>query len=239
MVNQLLDFRKMESQELKLNIETGEIISFIREVALSFNDIAEKKNISFIFNSDIEQLNCEFDHDKIERILFNILSNAFKFTSGGGHVSILLSGGEKKGHRKFDLQIDVIDTGIGISKEKIDRIFDPFFQDDIPGSMINQGSGIGLSITKEFVSLHGGNIKAESQNNEGSTFLVNIPLKITAGKATCYNLQHDDYLNTESDAWHCFTKYKSQLIKKPTVLIVEDDYDFRFYIKDNLKQFRL
>ena len=233
MVNQLLDFRKMESQELKLNIETGEIISFIREVALSFNDIAEKKNISFIFNSDIEQLNCEFDHDKIERILFNILSNAFKFTSGGGHVSILLSGGEKKGHRKFDLQIDVIDTGIGISKEKIDRIFDPFFQDDIPGSMINQGSGIGLSITKEFVSLHGGNIKAESQNNEGSTFLVNIPLKITAGKANS-TTKADDYLNVESDAISNDIKI---INKKPTVLIVEDDYDFRFYIKDNLKNF--
>src|SRR5471030_1482631 len=80
MVNQLLDFRKMEFQELKLHAEDGEIIAFIKEVAYSFNDIGEKKNINFIFDTETDELYCEFDRDKIERILFNILSNAFKFT---------------------------------------------------------------------------------------------------------------------------------------------------------------
>jgi signal transduction histidine kinase/DNA-binding response OmpR family regulator/streptogramin lyase len=231
MVNQLLDFRKMESQELKLNMEKGEIISFISDVALSFNDIAEKKNISFIFNSEIDELNCEFDRDKIERILFNILSNAFKFTPAGGHVSVLVNAGEiYRDH--CELEIKVIDTGIGITQEKIDRIFEPFFQDDIPGSMINQGSGIGLSITKEFVKLHNGTIKAKSQNNEGSTFTVVIPLKIIPVKESTAIKNGIDDLAAESvnavDKAHASSK-------KPTVLIVEDDYDFRFYIKDNLK----
>ena len=231
MVNQLLDFRKLETQELKLNPEPGNIIAFINEVALSFNDIAEKKNISFIFNSEINSLFCAFDRDKIERILFNILSNAFKFTPAGGHVSILLNSGKTVNHNCFDLEIKVIDTGIGISQDKIDKIFDPFFQDDIPGSMINQGSGIGLSITKEFVSLHHGAISASSQNNEGSIFTVIIPLEIipeTSGvKHASTGHEHADYMQQADQV--------KLIPKKPTVLIVEDDYDFRFYIKDNLK----
>lgn len=232
MVNQLLDFRKMESQELRLNIEKGEIISFISEVALSFNDIAEKKNISFIFDTEIEELNCEFDHDKIERILFNILSNAFKFTPAGGHVSILINAGKILGNNR-EIEIKVIDTGIGITREKIDRIFDPFFQDDIPGSMINQGSGIGLSITKEFVNLHHGTIKAESQNNEGSIFTVVIPLKTVPVKESDAAVKNGSG-NLMPESGHLADKAPVNQ-KKPTVLIVEDDYDFRFYIKDNLK----
>ena len=233
MVNQLLDFRKMESQELKLNVEKGEIISFVSEIALSFNDIAEKKNISFIYNIEIDELNCEFDHDKIERILFNILSNAFKFTPAGGHVSFLLEAGEFTDEYNCNLQIKVIDTGIGISQEKIDKIFEPFFQDDIPGSMINQGSGIGLSITKEFVGLHHGKIKAESRDNEGSSFTVTIPLKIIPAKSNNSPVKNeDDSLPVESP--HIIDIARA-MPKKPTVLVVEDDYDFRFYIKDNLK----
>jgi signal transduction histidine kinase len=178
MVNQLLDFRKMEFQELKLHVEDGEIVSFISEVANSFNDIGEKKNISFVFDSEIDELHCEFDHDKIERILFNLLSNAFKFTAPGGHVSILLSTADHPDPSKCMLQIKVIDTGIGIPSDKTGKIFDQFFQSDVPGSMVNQGSGIGLSITKEFVSLHNGTITVESELNEGSCFTVLIPLQV-------------------------------------------------------------
>jgi signal transduction histidine kinase/ligand-binding sensor domain-containing protein/CheY-like chemotaxis protein/AraC-like DNA-binding protein len=231
MVNQLLDFRKLESQELKLNTEAGEIVSFISEIALSFNDIAEKKNISFIFNTQVDELNCEFDRDKIERILFNILSNAFKFTPPGGHVSVLVNAG-KVDNNNCKLEIKVIDTGIGITPEKINRIFEPFFQDDIPASVINQGSGIGLSITKEFVSLHNGTIKAESQNNEGSTFTVVIPLKVIPAIAGTTIKKETAGLTAETV--NAVDKTQPGL-KKPTVLIVEDDYDFRFYIKDNLK----
>jgi len=229
MVNQLLDFRKMESQELKLHAEEGEIISFIREIAYSFNDIAEKKNISFIFDTEIDEFHCEFDHDKIERILFNMLSNAFKFTPPGGHVSILLNTTGQAGQYNCNLQIKVIDTGIGIPKEKIGKIFDPFFQDDIPGSMVNQGSGIGLSITKEFVKLHSGTISANSEPGEGSCFTIIIPLKTI----------HKKKANNKAVEMVTEDKVSEETInitnKKPTVLIIEDDSDFRFYIKDNLK----
>jgi signal transduction histidine kinase/ligand-binding sensor domain-containing protein/CheY-like chemotaxis protein/AraC-like DNA-binding protein len=229
MVNQLLDFRKMEFQELKVHMEEGEIISFIKEIAYSFNDIGEKKNISFVFDSEIDELYCEFDHDKIERILFNMLSNAFKFTAQGGHVSILLDDAESKDLLKHNLQIKVIDTGIGIPAEKTDRIFDPFFQSDIPGSMVNQGSGIGLSITKEFVRLHNGEITVESVLNEGSCFIVVIPLTIVESVPEASLTDKHETVNVNHQNNHHEEAVK-QTEKKPTVLIVEDNDDFRFYI---------
>ncbi|MHB8206293.1 sensor histidine kinase, partial [Mucilaginibacter sp.] len=231
MVNQLLDFRKMESQELKLHTEDGEIISFIREIAYSFNDIAEKKNISFIFDSGIDEFYGEFDQDKIERILFNILSNAFKFTPTGGHVSLLLDKITVARPFDFALQIKVIDTGIGIVQEKINRIFDPFFQDDVPGSIVNKGTGIGLSITKEFVSLHNGTVTAQSEPGEGSTFTIVIPLKAADTRASLVNGNTPATVTVEANAPNNI----KHTDKKATVLIVEDDADFRFYIKDNLK----
>lgn len=234
MVNQLLDFRKMESQELKLHEKGGEIISFIRDVAYSFKDIGEKKKISFVFDTEIDEFFCQFDHDKIERILFNLLSNAFKFTPNGGHVSVLLSADGQLGQYTRNLQIKVIDTGIGISAQKINKIFDPFFQDDIPGSMVNQGTGIGLSITKEFVTMQNGTINAYSEVNEGSCITVIIPLKLidkdkVGNGTTGLDLAEPATENKQGD------ETINAINRKPIVLIVEDDADFRFYIKDNLK----
>ncbi|HEX8356144.1 MAG TPA: ATP-binding protein, partial [Segetibacter sp.] len=161
LVNQLLDFRKLEEHEFRLNKVSGDIIYFIKDVTSSFTDVATNKKIGFSFNSTHDMLFTDFDHDKIERILFNLLSNAFKFTPAGGAVNVLLE--VKDDDQQKLLQIKVIDTGIGIAKDKLERIFDRFFQSDIPGSIINQGSGIGLSITKEFVKLHGGTITVESE----------------------------------------------------------------------------
>ncbi|MDB5009649.1 MAG: response regulator, partial [Mucilaginibacter sp.] len=184
---------------------------------------------------EIDELHCEFDHDKIERILFNLLSNAFKFTPSGGHVSILLSMVETVDSGRSVLQIKVIDTGIGIPLEKTTKIFDPFFQNDIPGSMVNQGSGIGLSITKEFVRLHNGTISVDSIANEGSCFTVNIPLVIV--ESTNYSHLNSDKKRAAEIANEIKPGEEGVKLtdKKATVLIVEDNYDFRFYIKDNLK----
>jgi len=176
LVNQLLDFRKMEYQELKLHEKNGDIVSFIKDLSYNFSDIADQKDIKFIFDSEAESFYTSFDHDKIERIVFNLLSNAYKFTHEGGQVSVLLNLIEKDADSKF-LEIRVIDTGIGIARDKQERIFEPFIQNDIPGSMLNQGSGIGLSITKEFVKLHHGEIFVESEFNEGSCFTVLLPVR--------------------------------------------------------------
>jgi signal transduction histidine kinase/ligand-binding sensor domain-containing protein/CheY-like chemotaxis protein/methylphosphotriester-DNA--protein-cysteine methyltransferase len=238
LVNQLLDFRKMEYQELKLHEKKGEIIGFIKELSYAFTDIADQKNINFIFDTEIEEFYTSFDHDKIERILFNLLSNAYKFTPEGGQVSLLINLINKNGFSDKRLEIRIIDTGIGIAEDKREKIFEPFFQNDIPGSMLNQGSGIGLSITKEFVKLHHGEIFVESEFNEGSCFTILLPVKeldknIFADKPLV--LDHSsEFLPDSAQQKNGFHK-EGRDIKKPTILLVEDNDDFRFYIKDNLK----
>jgi signal transduction histidine kinase len=149
LVNQLLDFRKLEVQEIKFNPSEGDIIHFIKEAAYSFSDLSEKKAIQLQFHSSVNSLVTVFDQDKLEKILFNLLSNAFKFTPEHGAVTV---GVEQKTEADGGwLYIEVKDTGIGIAPDKQERIFERFFQNELPKSMVNQGSGIGLSITKEFV----------------------------------------------------------------------------------------
>ncbi|MDN5286616.1 MAG: response regulator [Mucilaginibacter sp.] len=239
LVNQLLDFRKMEVQELKLHSKPGDIIRFIKEISLSFTDMAAEKGIAFAFDSEVETLVTIFDHDKIERILFNLLSNAFKFTQKGGHVSVLLNMVyEKTTPDPNLLEIKIIDTGIGIPYEKHHKIFERFFQHDIPESLINQGSGIGLAITREFVKMHGGEIIVESEPDHGSCFIIRLPVPVKNSLMPILADGDDEQpeeLNTgqpEEDNERLKHQYAN---KKPVVLLVEDNNDFRFYLKDNLK----
>ncbi|OKS86805.1 hybrid sensor histidine kinase/response regulator transcription factor [Mucilaginibacter polytrichastri] len=232
LVNQLLDFRKMEEHELQLNYKKADIVNFIQEAAYSFSDIAENKKISLCFNTQIETIITSFDQDKIERILFNLLSNAFKFTHEGGRVEVRL-GFDHTTSVKQMLKIEVIDDGIGIPNEKLDKIFDRFFQNDVPGSMVNQGSGIGLAITREFVSLHQGTIKVKSTIDRGSCFTVMLPIYPDhILQDTAKNLFINPIYNSPNVA-----KVHKSGSKKATVLLIEDNEDFRFYLKDNLKEY--
>ncbi|MBC8988279.1 response regulator [Pedobacter sp. N36a] len=236
LVNQLLDFRRMEVKELKLQVTSGDIVGFVKELTLSFTDIAEKKNIELQFETDLKGLVTQFDHDKIERILFNLLSNAFKFTPEGGAVYVRLNTQKNTPSQTF-LVLKVEDTGIGIERNKVDQIFERFFQNDVPGSMVNQGSGIGLSITKEFVNLHGGTIEVESKPDEGSIFTVRLPLadrvEATSGKDQKFIVSSKKRTNTELSS----TALSGNVAKKQSLLLIEDNEDFRFYLKDNLKEY--
>ncbi|WP_419698489.1 hybrid sensor histidine kinase/response regulator transcription factor [Mucilaginibacter sp. NFX135] len=235
LVNQLLDFRKMEVQELRLHARSGDIIGFIKEMAYSFSDIAEKKQIRFMFDSEVEKLVINFDHDKIERIIFNLLSNAFKFTPEGGYVSVLLAVLEKTPEKHL-LEIKIIDTGIGIPLDKQEKIFERFFQNEVPDSMVNQGSGIGLSITREFVNLHNGQISVESEPGQGSYFTILLPVDLTTEEAEQIPFDQGhipESVKTGDDGW---AQPATGLAKKLTVLLVEDNEDFRFYLKDNLNE---
>jgi signal transduction histidine kinase/ligand-binding sensor domain-containing protein/DNA-binding response OmpR family regulator len=184
LVNQLLDFRKMEANELKLNARPGNILQFVRDVSMSFVDLADKKHIAFNYiASATTPLYTSFDHDKLERILFNLLSNAFKFTPVNGKVWVEVSvstpvdNGISSPTENAELYIKVCDTGIGIAANQQERIFDRFFQTKIPDSFLNQGSGIGLAITLEFIKMHRGRVTVESELNKGSCFTVMIPCK--------------------------------------------------------------
>lgn len=229
LVNQLLDFRKLEVYEIQLQLTPGDIVAFIRDTVSSFSDLSEKKDIHLHFNSTRTSLQTVFDHDKLEKILFNLLSNAFKFTLPHGEVSVSLDFFNSADGNVMEIKIK--DTGIGISAEKKDRIFERFFQNDLPRTVVNQGSGIGLAITKEFVQTHGGTISVESQPGEGSCFKVVLPLKKVAGLSEHSPLEltlMEPKNAQDSVDW-------AKVEGKPVVLLVEDNDDFRFYLKDNLK----
>jgi signal transduction histidine kinase/ligand-binding sensor domain-containing protein/DNA-binding response OmpR family regulator len=233
LVNQLLDFRKMEYNELKLNIKEGDIVNFIKEVSVSFMDIAHQKKIDFLVDTDLNSFITRFDHDKIERILFNLLSNAFKFTPAGGRICVMISFLEQLEHGdESNIQIKVIDTGIGIAVENHGKVFDRFFQDDIPEALLNQGSGIGLSITKEFVRMHNGSIELESELGYGSCFTVILPIELQeAERFETLPTEIQPMLSTPLS----IDKGAVTTSKKTSILLIEDNDDLRFYLKENLK----
>jgi signal transduction histidine kinase/DNA-binding response OmpR family regulator len=219
LVNQLLDFKRVDGDDLKMNSSEGDIVKFIKDLVSSFSDLSEKKNIQLSFNANVGSLETLFDPDKLEKIVFNLLSNAFKFTPDHGYVSVdvhVLREAESK-----TLQLTVRDTGIGIPEDKYERIFDRFYQNEVPKNMVNQGSGIGLSIAQEFVKLHGGTITVSSVVGEGSTFTVTLPIADISD--TLFNLDTPDNEAAPDDP------------TKTTVLLVDDSDDFRSYLRDSLK----
>jgi signal transduction histidine kinase/ligand-binding sensor domain-containing protein/DNA-binding response OmpR family regulator len=243
LVNQLLDFRKMEEHELKLQLSEGEFVSFLKEVTESFRDMSERKHIRFTFKTCIDRLDAYFDRDKMERILFNLLSNAFKFTLAGGHITVDLQKAESSDDQEYTwVSVNVIDTGIGISADKKDLIFDRFFQNDTSAAILNQGTGIGLSITKEFIKLHGGNISVESEPGKGCVFTIQVPLKHAHNEGAPHLTVAADesvsHLPGDADEGvpHLPVGAEEGVAHlTSSILLVEDNDDFRFYLKDNLR----
>ncbi len=243
LANQLLDFRKMEEQELKLQLSEDELVAFVKEAALSFTDLSERKHIQFNVVSEIAVLYALFDRDKIERILFNLLSNAFKFTLEGGAVTVTLKELEENaGEGRKWVVIQVKDTGIGMPVEAKEKIFERFFQNDSIAAVLNQGSGIGLSITREFVSMHGGTIGVESEPGNGSLFTVKLPLMLVqpalAGgdPAPLSNGPAvEDIAMAPGTGGNIPAMPAAGAGEFATILLVEDNDDFRFYLKDNLR----
>jgi signal transduction histidine kinase/DNA-binding response OmpR family regulator len=227
LVNQLLDFRKLEMRELRLYTSMGDIVSFVKEVSCSFTDMAGAKHIHFNFTASIESLQISFDPDKIERILFNLLSNAFKFTPEHGSIQVLIAQEENF------VSIRVKDSGIGIPAEDQDKIFERFFQHDVPGSILNPGSGIGLAISKEFVRLHQGTIAVTSEPGRGTCFTVLLPINSPVTEPVVSN-QEELLLEQSTEGPSDVTSKSSR--KKPVILIVDDNDDIRFYLKDNLRR---
>jgi signal transduction histidine kinase/ligand-binding sensor domain-containing protein/DNA-binding response OmpR family regulator len=219
MVNELLDFRKMQENEQRLHVTETDIISYIQEVAASFNDMANNKHIEYRYQGIAPPLRMYFDKEKLERILFNLLSNAFKFTPERGQVKLEVK--TCQGEAGPLLEVRVTDNGIGIPADQREKIFEPFYQAGSPSQILNQGSGIGLSITREFVEMHGGQISVEPVNPTGTCFCFYLPVKAS----TVESLDPTHVLETSQ-----------QLFKKPTLLLVEDNDDFRTYLKNSLQE---
>jgi len=245
MVNQLLDFRKMEVQGFRYNPSAGNIVAFIEESVSSFKDLSEQKHIQLAFHSEIKELDTLFDKDKLEKIMFNLLSNAFKFTPVDGSVTVTVltdrsvKMGEKTGGfpDHSNLIIKVEDSGIGIPQDKIDNLFVSFYQIESTISSA-QGSGIGLSLVREFVKLHDGEITVKSESGKGSCFTVILPLAVNGEILLANSLQRND----DSEYFYKPLLVANETVlnnepkERPTLLIAEDNDDLRFYIKDNLQK---
>jgi signal transduction histidine kinase/DNA-binding response OmpR family regulator len=211
MVNQLLDFRKLEIKGETLQLSYCNISEFCETIAYSFRELKTDKEIEFICQFSEQSIYAYVDKDKLQKIINNLLSNAFKFTPKGGHISLQL----QKDSSKPLFSIQVTDTGFGIHEADLKQIFDRFYQAKKQQEE-NTGSGIGLHLVKEYVVLHNGTIKVESNINKGSSFTVTIPT----------NLQPEILTTLESG-----TDERKKHLK---ILIVEDNSDFRNFLQNEL-----
>lgn len=228
LVNQLLDFRKIDVQRIHLLLSSGDIVLFIRNITYSFKNLSEEKNIRFSFSTTFPSLMMKFDTDKIFKIVSNLLSNAFKFTPEGGEISVNLQLHNKE-DKSNELLIQVTDTGIGIASDQYELIFNRFYQipsKDETDSTV--GTGIGLHLCREFVKIHNGTISVESKPGEGSTFTVALPVVLSEIEEVISTPGKVDANIPEKEIEPENHKLEN------TILIVDDNYKFRDFMKLSL-----
>ncbi len=171
LINNIIDVTKVDVGFMTLQLQNLNIVRLVEKITMSVAQYAKAKNIDVIFNKNIEEKTISVDQNKFERILFNLLSNAIKFTGKNGKIIVSIY------KKNMEVFISVKDTGIGIPNEKIGMIFERFNQINDILSRDHEGSGIGLSLVKSFVELHGGTISVESKPGEGSEFIIKLPIK--------------------------------------------------------------
>ncbi len=232
LVNQMLDFRKNSEMDQRLNLYEGDIVAFVRNICNSFLELSEKQNMHLTFYSAMDALEMQFDEDKLGKIVMNLLSNAFKFTPAGGRVDVSLNCPSPE-----ILELRVSDTGCGIGDEDKKHIFDRFYRVENEANHTT-GSGIGLSIVKDFVTLHGGRISVMDNAGGGTVFVVDIPVRHSAAspavKASTEEplVSSDRVSETESVA---ATEGDSPAqTAKPVALVVDDSADLVSFLKDSL-----
>jgi len=227
LVNQLLDLSRAEAGTLKLKCVEGDLYNAVLPIASQFDGG--------------ESISLFFDPDKLENIITNLLSNAFKFTSAGGSITLLMNTqGPSKNFKNGCAQITIADTGTGIESQHLSKIFDRFYQVDMSATRAYEGSGIGLSLTKELVELHRGTIEAHSEFQKGTTFIIRLPLG-------------NDHLNKEEiaevSAFEKAKKYetpvqsgeleletpKESIAGEDSILIIEDNVELRTYLRNELR----
>jgi signal transduction histidine kinase/CheY-like chemotaxis protein/AraC-like DNA-binding protein/ligand-binding sensor domain-containing protein len=261
LINQILEFRKLENGRVDFNPQNGDIIAFVRDTTSLFSGIAHQRHIDLSFISQPKELLTAFDHDKVENIVFNLLSNAFKFTPECGSITVEilenripdgLNGG---GERAF-VQINVVDSGTGIAAEHLERIFERFYQ--VNEKSHPSGTGIGLAYIKDLVEIHGGKITVVSNLGQGSCFMVLLPV-LAEGSTSVDRLP--DSIVASMPVSDCFRQLADQggqkremrpcsrnrlkplsdhdsgMTPHDKVLIVEDDLELMSYLKSNLTQF--
>lgn len=232
LVNQLLDFRKMEMNGEHLNLTSGNLNEFIQYTTMKFMPLAEQKNIRLAFEDKTEGLFMYFDKDKVGKILTNLLSNAFKFTKAGGSVCVSLEKCILDSRRCA--HIIVADTGCGIPKEDQAHIFERFYRTEQDSSSQQIGSGIGLNMVYEYIQLHEGKVSLESEEGKGSRFIVNIPADLK--REVQQEASEENRIASPVMADVVDGAVGVQTFRKieKTVLVVEDNEDFSHFLSQEL-----
>lgn len=230
LINQMLDLSKLESGKMELQVSKTDITGLLKAAVYSFNSMAEQKQVNYHTHFPEHEIIGWIDKDKFQKIVSNLLSNAFKFTTENGSVSVAIENGDKR------IRITVQDSGTGIPKEQLDKVFDRFYQ--VEGT--EGGTGIGLSLVKELIQLHKGQISVSSDWGKGASFRLSIPvarefysdeeIKMTAEvSATISSIP--SVTNSANEPGDAITDSSM-----PTVLIVEDNADLQQFISDILKR---
>jgi signal transduction histidine kinase/ligand-binding sensor domain-containing protein/CheY-like chemotaxis protein/AraC-like DNA-binding protein len=242
LVNELLDFNKLENAQLKLRIQHGDLVKYINEIVVPFNEVALKRNIHFGVHAMVRSLEGWFDHDKVEKIIFNLLSNAFKFTPDSGQINVIinLKIDRSSGRDMRLMELAVVDNGMGIDADEMPFIFDKFYQARAASKVSNPGTGIGLSLTKGLVELHHGSIHVEQTREAETKFLILLPIEreVYPEEDICeisgqlikaqvpppgVDLSADAHTATVEDP------------DKPHILVVEDNSELRRYMAMELR----
>ena len=242
LVNQLMDLRKIDNNKMGLNATENDLLDFVKEIEESFTSLAKSRHIEFKILCSEVNLKVWFDQDKLDKVLFNILSNAFKFTADGGQITIFIKTVEplQTGIYNKEVQIEICDSGKGIPEKYLNRIFDRFYQTGKSHAIL--GTGVGLNLSKEFIELHRGRISVKSEEGKGSSFFINLPL----GNA---HLLADEMLSETEKTEISYhrqisiqeNKYSLEQIKKDKknddkslILVIEDNADVREFIRMSL-----
>ena len=228
LVNQLLDFRKLEMQGERLSLTMGDMVQFVDEACEAFRELTTERGIDLVYEERTEHLYMYYDHDKVYKIVNNLLSNAVKFTSSGGKIVVgvesMLRGG------KNYAVISVRDTGCGMDEKDLGRIFTRFYQAE-NGKKGGSGSGIGLHLVKGYVDLHGGEIAVDSHLGDGSTFTVYLPADLQGEE---HDVSHQEEVTADLKEEEADDKEEGTDGRKK-ILIVEDNTEFRTFLAGELR----
>ena len=236
LINQLMDFRKIEEGKMKLNVTKNNLGNFVLEIANEFKELAKKKHISLNVNNMATGLNIYFDNAMIDKVLFNLLSNAFKFTEEHGTINITIDQDEENSLAIVKIE----DDGIGMSNEDVEHAFDLFYQGH---SSTFKGTGLGLSLSKELIIAHKGDIEINSKKGKGTCFTIKLPLEQDHVKPadiksefTQNNFIKDSYIYISDILPHHYEQVsKEPLENVASILIIEDNDDLKEFLKNRLE----
>ena len=252
LINQLLDLSKLEAGSMKLQVQEENIVILLRSFVQAFESLAKLKNIKLVFKADQEKIKGYIDRQKLETIINNLLSNAFKFTKADSKITVNINNSFHspldKGRQGEVVTLKISDTGVGIPADRLPRIFDRFYQADDSSAGNMEGTGIGLALTKELVEFHKGEISVNSQVGQGTTFVIRLPIGKEAYRkdeiaetATPLFLslpreEEKGDIETVDTQLQTIKGSKTDTRKSiPVLLVVEDNSDMRIYIRSNLE----